>query len=57
MDVVASPVALPAELAVKLKLSMLSKEACCYDVQCMNVTVSSYPMPVDKQGSNVTVDS
>ena len=56
MEVDASPAALPVELA-KLKLSMLSKEACCYDVPYMNVTVGSYPMPVDEQGSNVTVDS
>ena len=48
--------ALPIELA-KSKLSMLSKEVCCYDVPYMNVTVSSYPMPVDEQGLNVTVDS
>ena len=32
---------------------MLSKEACCYDVPYMNVTVGSYRIPVDEQGSNV----
>ena len=56
MDVDAPPAALPVELA-KLKLSMLSKEACCYDVPYTNVTVGSYPMPVDKQGTNVTAYS
>ena len=56
MNVDELPTALPVELA-ELKLSMLLKEACCYDVPYMNVIVGSYPMPVDKQGSNVTVDS
>ena len=56
MDMDAPPTALPVELA-KLKRSMLSKEACCYDIPYMNVTVGSYLMPVDKQGSNVTVYS
>ena len=49
IQVDAPPTALPVELA-KLKLSMLSKEACCYDVPQMNVTVGSYPMLVDEQG-------
>ena len=56
MDVDAPLAALPIKRA-KLKLSMFSKEAGCYDVPYMNVTVGSYPMPTDKQGLNVTVDS
>ena len=40
----------------KAKLSMLSKEECCYDIPFINVTVSSFPMPVDKQGMNLKVD-
>ena len=56
MDVDAPPTAVPVELA-KLKLPMLSKEACCYDAPYANVTIGSYPMPVDKQGTNVTVHS
>ena len=56
IDVDAPPAALVVQLA-KLKLFMLSKETCCYNVPYMNVTVGSYPMPVDEQGSIVTVDS
>ena len=56
MDVDVPPAALPVELS-QLKHSMLWKEACCYDVPYMNVTVFSHPMPVDKQGTNVTVYS
>ena len=52
-DVDAPPAALAVQLA-KLKLSMMSKETCCYDVPYINVTVGSYPIPVDEQGSNVT---
>ena len=37
MEADAPPAALPVELA-KLKLSTLSKEACCYDVSYMNMT-------------------
>ena len=43
------PLALPIELA-KLKLSMYSKEACCYNFSYINMTVGSYPIPVDEQG-------
>ena len=46
--------ALPVEL-VRLKLSMLAKEAWYYDVPFMHVTICSQPMPVDEQGMNVTV--
>ena len=46
--------ALPVELA-RLKPSMLTKEACHYDVPFMHVTIGSLPMPVDKQGMNVKV--
>ena len=49
----APPAALAVEL-VKLKLSMLLKKARCYDIPYMNVTVGNFPMPIDKQGSNVT---
>ena len=45
MEADAPPTALTVELA-KLKLSMLSKEARCYDVLYMNVTVGSYPSPL-----------
>ena len=54
MEVDAPPAAL---VLAKVKLSMLSKAACCYDVPYLNVTVGSYPMPVDEQGSTMTVDS
>ena len=56
MDLDTPPTALPVELA-KLKLSMLSKEVCCYDVPYMKVTVGSYSVPIDEQSSNVTVYS
>ena len=56
MEMDTPPAALPVELTL-LKLSMLSKEACCYNVPYMNVTVGSYPMPVNKHGSFVTVES
>ena len=49
MEEDAPPTSLPVELT-QLKLSMLFKEACCCDVPYMNVTVGSYPMPVDEQG-------
>ena len=59
MDMDAPPAALPVELS-KLKLSMLSKKAHCYNFSYMNMTVDScmYPtrMPIDEQGSNETVD-
>ena len=54
MEVDTPPSALPVELA-KLNLSMLSKEACCYNVPYMNVTVGRNPTPYDKQGSTMTV--
>ena len=34
---------------------MLAKEVWYYDVPFMNVTVGSEPMPVDEQGTKVTV--
>ena len=54
LEMDAPPAALPVELAL-LKLSMLSKVLCCYDIPYINVTVGSYPMPVDDHGSTVTV--
>ena len=56
MGVDAPTAALPVELA-KLKLPMLSKEGCRYDVPYMNMTVGSYSMLVDKLSTNLTVHS
>ena len=56
MEVDVPPAVLSVELA-RLELSMLSKEACCYNVPYMNMRVGSYPMLVNEQSSNVTVDS
>ena len=38
-------------------LSMLSKKVCWYKIPFMNVTIGtcSYPMPADKQGTNISV--
>ena len=58
MEMDAPPAASPVKLAqLHVKLSMLSKEACCYNVPYMNVTLGSYPMPVDEHSLTVTVDS
>ena len=56
MEVDAPTAALPVELA-KLKLPMLSKERCRYDVPYTNMTVGSYPMLIDKLSTNLTVHS
>ena len=42
-------------LPVEFARPILVKEAWCYDVPFMDVTTASQPMPVDKQGTNMTV--
>ena len=39
----------------QVKLSILAKEAWCYNVPFMKVTIASWPLPVDEQGTNATV--
>ena len=36
---------------------MLSKEMCCYDIPFINMTIGSYPISVEEQGMNMTLDS